>query len=427
MTAPAVFATYYYGACADVVDGESDTGNNCSAAVAVTVSARTATCAVDLGRSSGAGGTEGVEFALAAARLAQVGESSHPSWIHTEMGNATDFHVYEIALTSPGRLAVVTQSELDTQAVFLADDCMEVDAVQVVEDAGRVEGVRSSDLNFRLRGDLDAGTYYLVVYEWAGRTGDYSLGIYFDDPLVNDPPTIYRTFADQEIAVGDTATVFVYVSDDRGDRHTVVAESDNVDIATVAVTGATATDPGWFRAGERETAALRIAAAAEGTASVRVTVTDEHGSSHSTSPFTVTVTSPSLSAPTVGPGRAAGELEVTFTATFGSGETRAYDYQVRRKRPQSPWESVCVRWTNNGASELTASPMRTFTGLSAGVTFEVRYRYRGASSCTGGAPGRWSGRRRGPLPGGCQCLRTGYGQPAPERDRPRERRTPRVG
>ena len=390
VTAPAIFGTSYYGACADVVDGESDTGNNCSTAVAITVSTTTASCAADLGRSSSAGGTERVEFPLAAARQAQVGESSAPSWIHTEFGNASDFHVYEISLTSPGRLALFTQSELDTQAVFLADDCTEVDAVQVVEDAGRIEGVRSSDLNFRLRGDLDAGTYYLVVFEWAGRTGDYSLGSYFDDPLVNDPPFIYRTLADQEIAAGDTATVLVYVSDDRGDRHTVSAESDNVDIATVAVIGSTATDPAWFRAGQRDAAALRIAAAAEGTASVRVTVTDEHGSSHSTSPFTVTVTSPSLSAPAVAPGGGAGELEVAFTATFGPMETRAYDYQVRRKRPQSPWASVCVRWTNDGASELTTLARRTFTGLSAGVTFEVRYRDRGTSSCNDGAAGRWS-------------------------------------
>ena len=392
VTAPAVFATYYYGACADVVDGESDTGNNCSAAVAVTVSATTATCAVDLGRSSGAGGTEGVEFALAAARQAQVGESSIPSYVHTEFGNASDFHVYEIALTSPGRLVLFThpEGELDTQAILLTDDCTEVDAVQRVQDAGQIEGVRSSDLNFRLRGDLDAGTYYLVVYEWAGRTGDYSLGISFDDSLVNDPPSIYRILADQEIAAGDTATVFVYISDDRGDAHTVVADSDNVAVATVAVTGASTLEPGWFRAGERETAALRITAAAEGTASVRVTVADQHRSSHSTSPFTVTVTSPSLSAPTVGPGSAAGEIKVAFTATFEPMETRAYDYEVRRKRPQSPWESVCARWTNNGASELTASARRTFTGLPAGVTFEVRYRYRGASSCTDGAPGRWS-------------------------------------
>ena len=38
LTAPSSAGTYYYGACVDAVAGESDTGNNCSAAVRVTVS-----------------------------------------------------------------------------------------------------------------------------------------------------------------------------------------------------------------------------------------------------------------------------------------------------------------------------------------------------------------------------------------------------
>ena len=40
LTAPSTVGTYYYGACADAVAGESDTSNNCSAAVAVTVAVR---------------------------------------------------------------------------------------------------------------------------------------------------------------------------------------------------------------------------------------------------------------------------------------------------------------------------------------------------------------------------------------------------
>ena len=39
LTAPSTAGTYYYGACVDPVSGESDTGNNCSSAVRVTVSA----------------------------------------------------------------------------------------------------------------------------------------------------------------------------------------------------------------------------------------------------------------------------------------------------------------------------------------------------------------------------------------------------
>ena len=39
LTAPSMTGTYYYGACVDAVVGESDTGNNCSRAVAVSVTA----------------------------------------------------------------------------------------------------------------------------------------------------------------------------------------------------------------------------------------------------------------------------------------------------------------------------------------------------------------------------------------------------
>ena len=42
LTAPATSGTYYYGACVDAVQGESDTTNNCSAAVEVEVSEPTA-------------------------------------------------------------------------------------------------------------------------------------------------------------------------------------------------------------------------------------------------------------------------------------------------------------------------------------------------------------------------------------------------
>ncbi|MCY3681843.1 MAG: hypothetical protein OXH16_10620, partial [Gemmatimonadetes bacterium] len=38
VTAPSIEGTYYYGACVDAVSGESDTGNNCSSAIAITVS-----------------------------------------------------------------------------------------------------------------------------------------------------------------------------------------------------------------------------------------------------------------------------------------------------------------------------------------------------------------------------------------------------
>ena len=48
LTAPATAGTYYYGACVDAVTDESDTANNCAAAVQVTVPEPTPTTAPDL-------------------------------------------------------------------------------------------------------------------------------------------------------------------------------------------------------------------------------------------------------------------------------------------------------------------------------------------------------------------------------------------
>ena len=42
LTAPSTAGTYYYGACVDAVPGESDTNNNCSRALTVTVDATAA-------------------------------------------------------------------------------------------------------------------------------------------------------------------------------------------------------------------------------------------------------------------------------------------------------------------------------------------------------------------------------------------------
>ena len=336
------------------------------------------TCEVSLGRSSSAGGAETVTVTLSSARDASVGTSNDPARLDARMDDASDFDVYEIALNAAGRLVVVSGGTLDTQAVFLAEDCAEVDAVEIVEDVGLLPGIDSRNLNFGLSGDVNRGTYYLAVFEWAGLTGDYVLGITFDDPLVNDAPLIAE-IADQEIAPGDTATVLPNVRDDRGDIHAVSAESNNVDIATVAVARTASGDP-----------ALAIAAVAEGTATISVAATDQHGARATPVVFEVVVWAPTLVAPTVGPGSAARELDVTFTATFDPLETRAYDYEFRRKRPQTPWTSFCNRFRNPRDSEFTAPASVTLTNAVAGEIYEVRYRNRGSSSCTDGTPGHWS-------------------------------------
>ena len=62
LTAPSTAGTYYYGACVDPVSGESATGNNCSSAVSVTVSASQMEIA-DFDLASANGDAQGIVFA----------------------------------------------------------------------------------------------------------------------------------------------------------------------------------------------------------------------------------------------------------------------------------------------------------------------------------------------------------------------------
>ena len=104
LTAPSEAGTYYYGACVDAVSGESDTGNNCSKGVAVTVSATpVATCEVELERSTAAGGQDTVTFSPTDAQSAEVGTSNVAARVDAEIEDATDFDVYKITLNADAR------------------------------------------------------------------------------------------------------------------------------------------------------------------------------------------------------------------------------------------------------------------------------------------------------------------------------------
>ena len=335
------------------------------------------TCEVDLGRSAGAGGTETVSVALSGALEAGVGTVDDPFVVRARMDNASDFDVYKIVLSDAGQLNIASGSGLDMQAVFLAEDCTEVGTV--VEDLGRLANIDASNLDFGVSGDLNAGTYYLVVFEWASRIGNYVLGLTFTgDDGVNDTPLI-EPVAHQEVAPGGTATVDVEVTDDTGDAHAIVATSDNEDVVTVDLRGS-----GSSRS-------LVMTAQAAGTATVTLRAVDQEDAVASPVTFDVIVAAPTLSAPTLEPGSNAGEIEVTVVTMLGPRETRAHDYQIRVKRPQTPWPTVgCHAITNNSDGTVTGPFSVTLGNNPAGLTYEVRYRYRNSSSCNAGSPGPWS-------------------------------------
>ena len=176
LRAPSSAGTYYYGACVDAVSGESVTGNNCSSAVRVVVGGGgSRSCRVTLTRSSSSGGADTVSIRLSDAQPIGVGTVSSPVLVSARMDSASDVDAYRVALGQAGTLAILSVGDLDTQALFLADDCSETGAV--IQDVGLEDPdtFGATNWNFDAGGNLNPGTYYLVVYEWQGRVGSYGL------------------------------------------------------------------------------------------------------------------------------------------------------------------------------------------------------------------------------------------------------------
>ena len=146
LTAPSSAGTYYYGACVQSVSGESNTDNNCSAGVSVTV-----------GRGSGDdhGDTPSSATALA------VGSSQSGQ---LETGGDVDY--FRVEVSASGDLTVHTTGSLDTRG-------------QLEDSAGGVLA-RDDDggdgYNFRIAHAVSAGTYYIKVEGYdATTTGSYTI------------------------------------------------------------------------------------------------------------------------------------------------------------------------------------------------------------------------------------------------------------
>ena len=84
-------------------------------------------------------------------------------------------------------------------------------------------------------------------------------------------------------------------------------------------------------------------------------------------------------------------LTITFSDSFGPGETKAYDLQLRTKKtPREPWTQDCVPVTNPMSATPADTVFIVIEGFRPRTAYEVRYRHRNSSLCGGGSPGEWS-------------------------------------
>ena len=146
LTAPSRAGTYYYGACVASVRGESNTDNNCSPGVSVTVGSGD-------GDDHGDAPSAATGLALGSSRSGQL-----------ETGGDVDY--FRVAVSASGELTVHTTGSLDTKG-------------QLEDSAGGVLA-RDDDggdgHNFRIVHAVRAGTYYIKVEGYdASATGGYTI------------------------------------------------------------------------------------------------------------------------------------------------------------------------------------------------------------------------------------------------------------
>ena len=184
LNAPSSAGTYYYGACVDNVSGESDTGNNCSRGIPVTVQA-----AGDDHSNTRSGATN-----LVNSRSGVI-----------ETGSDVDY--FRVQVSEYGVLTVYTTGDLDTYGTLQnsSGTTLETD-----DDGG-------DGYNFGIAYIVNAGTYYIKVEgAYFAATGSYTIHATFDrdDSNTRSGATIFSLDTLSSGSLGNTRLGWIENSSD---------------------------------------------------------------------------------------------------------------------------------------------------------------------------------------------------------------------
>ena len=182
LTAPSSAGTYYYGACVDSVSGESDTRNNCSSGVRVTVTVLTPPARCGVGYVLSAGETCRYEGGGNRFTISVSADGSRVCWggsicagrglrINGLVVEKTSSGGYEIVALPSGVMPVVSsptgtsgESGSSRWRIVSTGDAARRDNRRVLlETARRVA-------NYRQSGNTSGGTGYVLPYFLAERT-----------------------------------------------------------------------------------------------------------------------------------------------------------------------------------------------------------------------------------------------------------------
>ena len=176
LDAPSSARTWYYGACVNSVNGETNTGNNCSGGVRVTV---------DSGDTGGGGGNgSGDDHSNTRSGATSLSPNGSRAG-RIDPSDDTDY--FSVRLGESGALTVYSTGSLDTTGELQNSSGS---ALGSDDDSG-------SGRNFRIEREVSAGTYYIKVESYRTNTGSYTLHADFSGgggdsspDLTVDTPTV---------------------------------------------------------------------------------------------------------------------------------------------------------------------------------------------------------------------------------------------
>ncbi len=183
LNVPSSAGTYFYGACVDDVSGESDTGNNCSTAIRITV-----TIVDDHGNTR----SEATRVSLGSTTSGRL--------------SAGDTDYFRVSVSGSGTLVAYTTGSTDTYGAILNSSgrvLTEDDDAGVGSNFYTSASVRSGTYYIRIRGydSSTAGSYTLKIEanqeSTSGTSGDFNIELVFvnDNDFTISQKAVFRQAA----------------------------------------------------------------------------------------------------------------------------------------------------------------------------------------------------------------------------------------
>ena len=351
LNAPSSEGTYYYGACVESVTGESDTGNNCSSAVTVTV--RGSDLIVESPSVSNSSPGPGASFTLSATVRNQGGGRSSSTTLRYYL--STDETIDQ------------SDTEIDTDYVSSLDPSEtsdELDYLSAPSSAGRYYYGACVDA---VTGESDTGNNCSSAVIVTVRSAP-------PPPAPNQPPVFSEgTSTTRSIAentgAGQNIGNPVSATDSDGDRLTYSLQGGDASAFTiVSGSGQLRTRSGVtydYETKNSYSVTVRVQDGEGGSANITVTITLTDENEPPDRPDAPVVTASTLNS-----------LSLRWTAPTNPGPAIS-DYDVQYRETGGSFTD----WPHTGTGTTT-----TITSLTANTRYEIQVRARNAQGVSNWSP-----------------------------------------